>query len=107
MSWEGNEYALEGHIHYALEGRWRGANMPWRGEVLYWYLLMRVYTRVYMFYFVHLSSLVRIEPKLHLNDSPTYTTLPCQPRAWERAWERESNTRIACLASVRHTGTYA
>jgi hypothetical protein len=50
-----------------------------KGEVLYWYLLMRVYMRVYMFYFEHLSSLVRIEPKLHLNDSPTYTTLPINP----------------------------
>jgi hypothetical protein len=55
--------------------------------------------RVYMF-LVQLPSLVRIEPELHHNDSPTYTTLPCQVRAWER----QSNTRIACLASVRHTG---
>ena len=28
---------------YALEGRWRGTNMPWKGEELYWYrLIMRV-----------------------------------------------------------------
>ena len=46
---------------------------------------------------VHLSSLVRIEPELHHTDSTTYTTLPCQ----DRAWERQSNTRIACLTPVR------
>ena len=49
---------------------------------------------------VHLPSLVQIEPELHHNDSPTYTTLPCQALAWHR----QSNTRIACLASVWHTG---
>jgi hypothetical protein len=63
--------------------------------------LTRVYESIYVL--VHLSSLVRIEPELHHNDSPTYTTLPCQPRVWQR----QANTRIACLASVRHTGTYA
>ena len=49
---------------------------------------------------LHLPSLVPIETELHHDDSPTYTTLPCQPRAWER----QSNTRIACLAFTRHTG---
>jgi hypothetical protein len=29
-----------GIYEYALEGRWTGTNMPWRGEVLYWYLLI-------------------------------------------------------------------
>ena len=47
----------------------------------------------------HLPSLVRMEHESHHNDSPIYTTLPCHARAWER----QSNTRIACLASVRHT----
>jgi hypothetical protein len=29
---------------------------------------------------LHLPSLVRIEPEFHHDDSPTYATLPCQPR---------------------------
>jgi hypothetical protein len=44
--------------------------------------------------------MVQIGPESQQNDSPTYTILPCQARAWER----QSKTRIACLASVRHTG---
>ena len=31
---------------------------------------------------VHLSSLVRIQPDLHHNGCPTYTTAPCQALAW-------------------------
>jgi hypothetical protein len=57
---------------YALEGS--GTNMPWRGEVLNWYLL----NHESIYALVHLPSLVRIEPELHHTDSPTYTTLPCQ-----------------------------
>jgi hypothetical protein len=67
---------------------WTPALIPYEGW-LGWYLLNNV--------LVHLPSLVRIEPELHHNDSPTYTTQA-------RAWECQSNTRIACLASVRHTG---
>jgi hypothetical protein len=74
---QGNEYALEG-----------------RGIIL----VPSHHESIYVL--VHFPSLVRIEPELHHNDSPTYTTLSCQARVWER----QSNTRIACLASVRHTG---
>jgi hypothetical protein len=53
-----------------------------------------------IYVFLHLSSLVRIEPELYHNDCPTYTTLPYQPRVWER----QSNKRITCLVSFQHTG---
>ena len=39
---------------------------------------------------VHLPFLVRIEPEMNHTDSPTYTTLPYQPRVWGR----KTNTRI-------------
>ena len=64
------------------------------GGVMY-ILVLSHYESIYVS--VHMQAFARIEPELHHMDSPTYSTLPCQARAWER----QSNTRIACLASDR------
>ncbi len=69
--------------------------MTGRGEVL---LVPSHHGSIHVL--VHLPSLGEIGPDFHHNDSPTYTTFPYQARAWER----QSNTRIACLVSVRQTG---